>query len=363
MDDSPILIGLVRCLGYAALVALGYAWVVTRFKWPVARGAAVGLLFGTAGLLSMADPIRVAPGVIVDARVPVLVLAASYGGVIGGLVSGTMLAVARVLVGGVGMISGVTGIILAVLIGIGFSRLPRHMFSSSWLRQILLGAVGWTSVLTVLLLPRETALEVLREALGPLFVADVVGVVVLSRFIDREKERIRVARMLKRAASVDPLTNLANRRQFDQQAESVFGSAELRGRPAAMVMIDIDHFKRINDSWGHQAGDAVLSAIADIVKGCLRSSDVVARFGGEEIAILMPNTTLATAEAIAERVRQRIARNDFSQIAPALHVTLSAGVADTDIGRSDVTSLIKVADDALYRAKSAGRNRVVAMAA
>jgi len=160
-------------------------------------------------------------------------------------------------------------------------------------------------------------------------------------------------------ALTDTLTQLANRRHGLDflAAECTFAAAN--GLPMACLMLDIDHFKRINDTYGHTAGDAILQQLADLLKRTSRTEDLVFRYGGEEFAAVLPNAAPRAAAQIAERIRAMAEQYDFRWERRSVRVTLSIGVANLQHNRQDSRNLIQAADAALYKAKRAGRNRVV----
>ncbi|MGA1179746.1 MAG: diguanylate cyclase [Marivivens sp.] len=166
------------------------------------------------------------------------------------------------------------------------------------------------------------------------------------------------------AAVTDPLTGLYNRRYAMSHLAGLAERAVETGRNLAVMVLDIDHFKRINDTHGHAAGDQVLIGVGEILRRNLRAIDLVARIGGEEFLIAMPEASAEAARAAAERLRQKIATSDFGNTdAGALKVTMSVGIAlgtaDQVVGgRSGIEDLIQSADTALYRSKAAGRNIV-----
>jgi len=166
-------------------------------------------------------------------------------------------------------------------------------------------------------------------------------------------------------AITDPLTGLHNRRYLDSHLQSLFDRAEARRRPLSVMIVDIDRFKSINDTYGHDGGDAVLRAVAARLRRSLRGIDLVCRYGGEEFVVVMPETELSIAERVGERIRQQIAEGAFllGDSAGAISVTVSIGVAALLQPQDTVEALMKRADMALYEAKSGGRNRVVAPAA
>ena len=159
------------------------------------------------------------------------------------------------------------------------------------------------------------------------------------------------------ASLTDPLTGVGNRRRLEQALTAEIGRAERTGGTLCAFMTDLDHFKRVNDTYGHDAGDRVLAAFSDMLRRCTRVSDVVARYGGEEFVVLMPGADLAQACGIAERVRETCSACCIEPLPDP--VTASFGVAELAAGEAG-RDLLRRADAALYRAKQAGRNRVAA---
>lgn len=166
-------------------------------------------------------------------------------------------------------------------------------------------------------------------------------------------------------AVTDPLTGLHNRRYLDSHLETLFDRALARRRPLSLMITDIDRFKTINDSWGHDGGDQVLKEFAARLRRNVRGIDLACRFGGEEFVVVMPDTDGQIAERVAERIRAEIAGRPFpvGRDGRSIEVTVSVGVAAMLPARDRVADLLKRADTALYEAKSGGRNRVVAKAA
>ena len=165
----------------------------------------------------------------------------------------------------------------------------------------------------------------------------------------------RVNKKLEELATKDFLTDLVNRRRFFEQLESAMATARVKKTSVSVVIFDLDWFKRINDTFGHDSGDVVLKNTALRVRELLRGSDCAARIGGEEFILLLNETRIETAMAIAEAVRARIADVPFELVGT---VSASFGVAEWDM-KEDSRALINRADRALYTAKQTGRNRVV----
>jgi diguanylate cyclase (GGDEF)-like protein/PAS domain S-box-containing protein len=162
---------------------------------------------------------------------------------------------------------------------------------------------------------------------------------------------------LLRQATHDALTGTFNRRHLEEVLRKEVDRAERHARPLAVAMLDVDHFKRVNDAHGHQAGDEVLRAISERCQGMLRSNDVLGRYGGEEFVVVFPETTLEEAGAVAERLRVAVAEAPIKAGSDALSVTVSMGLAAHARGQ-DMDGLLRRADAALYAAKQDGRNLV-----
>ena len=178
--------------------------------------------------------------------------------------------------------------------------------------------------------------------------------------IMRSTDEFAVAqKRLLQDALTDTLTQLPNRRNGLDFLASELIFAQSSGAPLACLMLDIDHFKRINDSFGHAAGDAVLRQLADILRNTSRAEDMVFRYGGEEFAAILTNANLRIAVQIGERIRMQVEKNAFAWEEQKIPLTLSVGVAIATGSEADGLALIQAADSALYRAKEGGRNRVV----
>lgn len=166
----------------------------------------------------------------------------------------------------------------------------------------------------------------------------------------------RAAEPLRRSALFDPLTGALNRRGLDNELQSQRGAASEHG--LAVIVLDLDHFKAVNDDHGHETGDRVLQRFSDVVRGCIRSEDVFARLGGEEFMLLLRETQAETAHALAERIRQQVMALEFAPAGRAIRVTVSLGISFTADRHAPYETLMRLADEALYEAKHKGRNRI-----
>jgi two-component system cell cycle response regulator len=182
-----------------------------------------------------------------------------------------------------------------------------------------------------------------------------------KRYTERLRDNVQMSIEM---AITDALTGLYNRRYMESHVGTLVEQATSRGKPLTVLILDIDYFKAINDGWGHDAGDDVLREFALRIRKSIRGIDLACRYGGEEFVVVMPETDMAVATVVAERLRRRIATEAFpiQQGARNIDVTISIGIAALGPG-DNPAAVIKRADQALYRAKRDGRNRVVPDAA
>lgn len=156
----------------------------------------------------------------------------------------------------------------------------------------------------------------------------------------------------------DPLTDIANYRYFVQALEQEIERTQRSGQPTSLIMLDIDFFKKVNDQWGHEIGNQALIHLARLLQKTVRKLDIPCRYGGEEFAIILPDTTLAASIPVAERIRQEIEKSPLIVAQKSLNMTASQGIAIyTDKQKTTVEALVKQADHYLYLAKESGRNR------
>lgn len=211
----------------------------------------------------------------------------------------------------------------------------------------------------------ELALNLDGEPLGRLHVhtrepLSCAQAQAVDELLDLALHALRNALMYRAAlnASVrDPLTGVNNRSSFREVLDREVDLAHRHGAPLSLIMIDVDRFKAINDQYGHATGDVALKSIAHCMLGCIRESDILFRYGGEEFCIALANTNLAGARKLAERVRRALEILVVRASGRRLHVTASLGVATLGAG-DDAANLVENADESLYRAKALGRNRI-----
>jgi diguanylate cyclase (GGDEF)-like protein len=254
-----------------------------------------------------------------------------------------------------GLVYGIAGFmywfILPVFLGLPFGSLP-NLFG-------LLSVAVLPNVLVPLGVAPAFELAKYNAIIGPTCAITIFATVMLDMLF---RNLFLYRQEAETLAITDSLTGIANRRHFLEKGELFLKLSQRYGRPISLLMFDIDHFKQVNDRYGHAAGDAVLRHIVRVAADNLRSSDILGRIGGEEFAVILPETTPPNALAVAELLCRRIASTPaLLEEAGELVVTVSFGVVGLEgpTPGADFGRLLQVADEGLYRAKREGRNRVV----
>jgi two-component system, cell cycle response regulator len=197
-----------------------------------------------------------------------------------------------------------------------------------------------------------------RPAAFPTDKREMLGVI--ANQVAISMQNARMYEIVEEQATTDGLTGLSNHRTFQERFSAMLGRAERRGFAVSLLLTDIDHFKKVNDTYGHPIGDVVLRGVAQVVRDCVRKIDLAARYGGEEFAIVLEGTDLAGARMLAERIRAEVQKQVFASDKGPFGCTLSLGIAVYPDDGRDGKMIIANADQALYNAKHNGRNRAVA---
>jgi diguanylate cyclase (GGDEF)-like protein len=255
------------------------------------------------------------------------------------------------------------GLLVLVVVFAMFRLGPREALGLAAAALLLLGAASrWLILSDAFHFPAEV------EALNLAYTTVVLaGVALLAMRVTQlreqhQQQRIALQHALARISELatrDELTGLPNRRAILDQLSTETARQARKKLPLALALIDLDHFKRINDEHGHAGGDQVLRGFAHRVESELRGGDVMARWGGEEFLLMLPDTSIEAAQQCLERLRERLRASPFGEVAPGLQLTFSAGVTGC-LGQGDIDSAIERADQAMYRAKQAGRDRIEA---
>ena len=327
---------------------LAWARPLASHAWnvPVALSGAIACLF----VREIADIRHYSPRVYAVFRwlaVAFVLLALANVGKLFGLAA---------LVSGIGNLLFIGTAVFTLIVS--FLAWRRGIRAAGWFLVAwgLLEAVTIATAVRLLMADSEHAERLLYFGLPLSMVA--ASVLVALGVADRLREQRTALGDAERRAQTDALTGVLNRRSLIERLEAACLRARARELPIALLFIDLDHFKQINDSYGHAAGDACLRAIIDPIQAELRQSDVIGRFGGEEFVVILSSADTAAAHPIAERIRDRVANIRIDGFRAPIQLTCSIGVAGSDtLGVWD-EALIACADTAVYAAKSAGRNRV-----
>lgn len=317
----------------------------------------VGGYSGILGVILMINTVPIVDGVIIDFRYVPILLSALYCGYLPSIISSIIIGIFRFLFFGVSL-SSIIGLICALILGFGFG-----FISSLKVSRRIKYFYGMLIVSVVSIVSLSIILEDLMLILMSLIMI-IGGYLIVSyfsiKYTDYIIEIIEMYQKLKKEATKDYLTGLNNLRQFNDSFNKVSNLTIRRGEDLSALLIDVDHFKNINDTYGHDAGDTILKGIARIFLDTCRDYDVISRMGGEEFSILLLNCSKFKAFKIAERIRKKAENTDFYiSDNKAIKITISVGISSYPELTSKIDNLLKDADVALYEAKNSGRNKVV----
>ncbi|WP_158634015.1 GGDEF domain-containing protein [Radiobacillus deserti] len=317
-----------------------------------------GFVFGFMGIVLMFFSIHITDTTIMDLRNFAIITVFLSGGLLSGIITAFILSLGRIWIFGVSLSSiiGVGTFIILVLVCWYISKRkwnPSHKFLLMNFANIFIVFCAYIILIT----DRDVLYTAILHYGIINFIAGY-AIFSLCDFISRSNEQYR---KLMESARTDFLTGLHNVRQFDKLWNEHIQNAKQKKETLSLVVIDIDYFKRINDTYGHLVGDMILKEFAQVLKETTRSIDTVSRNGGEEFSVILPECSYEKAQEIAERIRKSVERRTFSiSNAESIHVTVSLGVVSYPVPNENPETMISTADDCLYQAKRSGRNRVVA---
>lgn len=317
-----------------------------------------GLLFGIYGIILMYYSFPVDTLVFADLRHLAIVVIASYMGWLPSLIAGVLIGAGRMLLFGLTS-SSVSAAAGTCLIGMLCGLIS--LYQSRRLTKMLI--MNFTAMIVILLTmlinlkQRGDLLELFTIQL----VISVLGTLIIYTLTEHINTSNKLFLQMKKNSETDHLTSLNNLRQFEQLLAERFVEAYHFDERLGVLAVDIDHFKKINDTFGHEAGDVVLQQLGRVLKGHSRSLDEVSRNGGEEFSVIVPDASPAEVLALAEKIRTAVERHSFElRDGTTIKITVSVGAAihpDT-IQAADARDLLQQADQELYRAKHSGRNQV-----
>ncbi|WP_336782256.1 diguanylate cyclase [Paenibacillus illinoisensis] len=333
-----------------------------RIPFPSLRVQVIGgFLFGIYGTVLMNYSFPLNEDTIVDLRHLAIVTAAVYLGGLASVISGLVISILRIAIFGLSSPAIDAGFVMTL---IGLSGV--YFAYASWSRLtkiITMNLLGITLIFVILFLNSNSMNSLMKVYPLQMTISFVGGIFIyfIAEFINKSNEMLF---LLERRASTDHLTNLSNRRQFEKSLELQLERARENRQKLSLLVIDIDRFKKVNDTYGHSAGDAVLKQLGQLLIEHSRSADMVSRNGGEEFAILLLDCGNHQALAIAESIRQSVEKYLFAlPDGTTIRLTISIGVAvfPDHCDEQDDADFFEQADRALYEAKNTGRNRVCAI--
>ncbi|MBM6385505.1 MAG: diguanylate cyclase [Paenibacillus sp.] len=333
-----------------------------RVPFPSLRVQMIGgFLFGIYGTVLMNYSFPLNEDTIVDLRHLAIVTAAVYLGGLASVISGLVISILRIAIFGMSSPAIDAGFVMTL---IGLSGV--YFAYASWSRLtkiITMNLLGITLIFVILVLNSSSMNSLMKVYPLQMTISFVGGIFIylIAEFINKSNEMLF---LLERRASTDHLTNLSNRRQFEKSLELQLERARENRQKLSLLVIDIDRFKKVNDTYGHSAGDAVLKQLGQLLIEHSRSADMVSRNGGEEFAILLLDCGNHQALAIAESIRQSVEKYLFAlPDGTTIRLTISIGVAvfPDHCDEQDDADFFEQADRALYEAKNTGRNRVCAI--
>ncbi|MEC0125661.1 GGDEF domain-containing protein [Paenibacillus pabuli] len=320
-----------------------------------------GVLFGIYGTVLMNYSFPLNESTIVDLRHLAIVTAAVYLGGLASVITGLVISILRVVMFGLSSAAIDAAFVMTIigLSGVYFAYAPWSRLT----KIITMNLLGMALIFVILMLNTSSMNSLMKIYPVQMTISFVGGIFIyfIAEFINKSNEMLF---LLERRASTDHLTNLSNRRQFEKSLELELERAREYKQKLSLLVIDIDRFKKVNDTFGHTSGDAVLKQLGQLLIEHARSADIVSRNGGEEFAILLLDCGHHQAMAIAESIRQAVEKYHFAlPDGHTIRLTISIGVAvfpDHCDDRDD-NDFFEQADRALYEAKNTGRNRVCAI--
>ncbi len=356
-------------INLSVLIALIFIYLQLRNRigletMPAKKAIAIdGFAGGLLGLLLMYFSIQVGTETIVDLRFIPVMLLLIFLGPPQAMLSAVLIILGRFLLGV--NTSALAATILMVILIIGFLAI-RKFFSSRQQRatpyqmgfvMIIFSNIVFSIIITVLIQDPV----ILRDLLPSYWLVSIVGGITAIFFVEYIRKTQYLLMKYEQESTTDFLTGLNNVRQFDAIWNELIRSAVEKDEKLSLLIVDIDHFKTVNDTYGHPVGDKILIELGKVLKSASRSVDIVSRNGGEEFSVILPDCPHEKAIVIAENIRKAVENHKF-RVSPShsISITISIGVATYPETVADTAHIVEKADEYLYRAKRTGRNKVCA---
>lgn len=358
---------MIRDLLINASLLVSFVYVKSQFfkknpvtlKSPFTTKISYGIVSGILGIVLMKFSIIVPPDILIDLRHIAIVMSAVYGGFYSTIIAATIIAIGRITFFSFNHASMVVSLTMLGL-GIGCGVISKLFANSTIKKRWVVMNLFCMSIISILLVYLfkwniQTAVETIPYHWFFSFLAGYLVYIQIS-YISHYNLLLK---RFKEESTTDYLTGLNNIRQFEWLLKEYTHKATLQQRKISLLFLDIDHFKKVNDTFGHPAGDAVLRELGNVLTSVSRFEDIVSRNGGEEFSVLLLDCPHSQAISIAERIRTTIQNHNFVlSDGTRIEITISIGISTFLETADDPNELIKQADGALYRAKQSGRNKV-----
>lgn len=341
-------------------------FIISQVFWSIESGNTApkvakilsGLINGFLGIILMIFSISISPSAIVDLRHLTLIVGTIYWGRTSTIITGLMLAAFRVFYYGVSSTSITVGIIILLAtagsILIGQLKLTVKM---KWISLFFYNTIIFSISLSL----AAKGAEGLANIILYFWISSIASTIMAYYFTQYMEDSNKVIRRLKEEATKDFLTGLNNSRSFDILFNKILNYTKENNEKVAFLALDIDYFKKVNDTYGHSSGNQVLRELGDIFLETVNGPDIVARVGGEEFSILLQDKGKSEAYEVAEKIRRMVEKHVFSlHGGQKIHITVSIGISLFPETVSDMDNIKELADEKLYQAKRSGRNMVCA---
>ncbi|MBC2727099.1 diguanylate cyclase [Desulfosporosinus sp.] len=323
---------------------------------PMHRKILVGILSGILGCLLMVFSVQVTPQIYVDFRNIPIIMMALYTTFPSAVVTSLVIGIFRIAYFGITQ-SSITAFTAAIIIGMGCGFVGRMNIKTpaKWVLSVLIVYIVAGTAFTILV--KNSLL--LRDILTVYCIGIAVASLLMYFLLENVTKANTLYSQMKDAAQKDYLTGLNNVRQFDELINITINRAKLLNQSLSILFIDIDFFKKVNDTFGHFEGDLVLKELGNILRNTCRSIDIISRNGGEEFSVILTDCPLAQAIEVADRIREAVEQHPFIlSTGRKINISVSIGVSSYPEHTVDPEKLVEQADIALYNAKRAGRNLV-----
>ncbi len=358
MDMAALASEFLEGLGIAVIAALLYERAARLALTSLQRSLLVSALFSVGSIGPALFTAHASSGLSFDIGNVFVVLAMTYGGGITLAITSAVAILGRIWLGGAGVASGIVAVLICSLVSLAFAQMVKGRRVS----MVALAGVGLltsVSLISVFLMPWETAMRTLGEVAPVAIVANVIAAIVIGRILELQRSHFG-PRRLKEApmGTTDTATGLLNRRVFDKLGPELAAAMNWAGQPYSMALIDIDEFDQVLEEHGHAAGEQALRHVASVVQSAVRQTDMVASFGGQAIALVLPAYDAERAFGLAERIQTAVSETPFNLDGIEIPLTVSVGLHTPLPRKESFWIALGQADTALNRAKSTGRNRL-----